>query len=260
MTRFIAVTSGKGGVGKTTTSINLGVALKNLGKDCIVLDGNLTTPDIALHLGVPKLPVTLNDVLEGKKTIVEATYLHASGLKIIPADISFNALKKINLKKLKSTFNELKGTSEIVVIDCGAGLSKDVLSVMRFADEVLIVTNPELTAVTNALKTIKAAEENNVTVLGVVLNKVGVNDEMSIKNVEALVDKPVIAVIPETDDAKKALKARHPLVYCYPRSNAAKAFEKLSSGLIGKEYELSNVIEERTSFFGYLLKKFGFKK
>jgi septum site-determining protein MinD len=260
MTRFIAVASGKGGVGKTTTSINLGVALKNIGKDCIVLDGNLTTPDIALHLGVPRLPVTLHDVLEGKKSILDATYLHASGLKVIPADISFKALKKINLKKLKSVFNGLKGTSEIVIIDCGAGLSKDVISVMRFADEVLVVTNPELVAVINALKTIKVAEENNVTVLGVVLNKVGINDEMSIKNVETLVDKPVIATIPETEDTKRALKAKHPLVYCYPRSNAAKSFERLALGLIGKEYESNNIIEERISFFSYLLQKFGFKK
>ncbi len=172
MTRFIAVVSGKGGVGKTTTSINLGVALKNLGRDSIVLDGSITTPDIGLHLGVPKLPITLHNVLEGDKSILNATYAHASGLKVIPADISFKALKKLNLKKLKEVFKGLKGASEIVIMDCGAGLGKDVISFMKFADEVLIVTNPELTAVTNALKTIRLAEENNITVLGVVLNRV----------------------------------------------------------------------------------------
>ena len=260
MTRFIAVVSGKGGVGKTTTSINLGVALKNLGKDCIVLDGNLTTPDIALYLGVPKVPVTLNDVLEGKKSILNATYAHASGLKVVPADISFDALKKLSLRKLKNVLNSLKGTSEIIIMDCGAGLGPDVISVMRFADEVLIVTNPELAAVTNALKTAKAAEENNATVLGVVLNKVSGNDEMSIENIETLVGKPIIATIPETDDVKKAMRARHPLVYCYPKAVVSKSFVRLASRLIGKEYETSEVVEDRVSFFGYLLRKFGLRK
>ena len=163
MTRFIAVVSGKGGVGKTTTSLNLGIALKNLGKDSLVLDGNLTTPDIGLHLGVPKLPYTLNDVLAGKKSILNATYIHASGLKVIPADISFKALKKIDIKGLKKVFKDLKGTSEIVIIDCGAGLGKDVISVMNFADEVLVVTNPDLTAVTNALKTATSNEPDSAS-------------------------------------------------------------------------------------------------
>ena len=259
MTRFIAIVSGKGGVGKTTTSINLGVALKSLRRDVIVLDGNLTTPDIGLHLGVPKLPITLHDVLEGKKSILDATYAHPSGLKLIPADISFKALKNLNLKKLKNIFKELKGTSEFIIMDCAAGLGNEVSSVMKFADEVLIVTNPELTAVTNALKTVKLAEEKNITVLGVVLNRVkGIKEEMSIENVEALVDKPVIGVIPETDDMKKSLVVKHPLVYYYPKSNAALAFKKLAAGLIGEDYE--GYVNEKKSLFGNILKKLGFKK
>jgi septum site-determining protein MinD len=254
MTRFIAVISGKGGVGKTTTSINLGVALKNLGKDSIVLDGNLTTPDIGLHLGVPKLPITLHDVLEGEKSILNAIYSHASGLKVIPADISFKALKKLNLKRLKEVFKDLKGASEIVIMDCGAGLSKDVISVMKFADEVLIVTNPELTAVTNALKTIKIAEENNITVLGVVLNRVkGSKEEISIENIESLVGHPVIGIVPETDDVKRSLNAKHPLVYCYPKSNASMAFKKLASKLSGA-VDYKEEIGDKNLFRSILLK------
>ncbi|MBW2981655.1 cell division ATPase MinD [Candidatus Woesearchaeota archaeon] len=259
MTRFIAVVSGKGGVGKTTTSINLGVALKSLGKDCAVLDGNLTTPDVGLHLGVPNLPVTLHDVLEGRKSVINATYSHASGLKIIPADISFKALKKLSLKNLNNLFKGLKGTSEIVIIDCGAGLSKDVQSIMKFADEILIVTNPELTAVTNALKTIKIAEENNITTLGIILNRVkGIKGELSIKNVEAMIGHPVIGTIPETDDVRRSFNAKHPLVYYYPKSKASIAFKKLASGLIGENHEED--IEEKVGLFKSILLKIGLRK
>jgi septum site-determining protein MinD len=143
-------------------------------------------------------------------------------------------------------------------MDCGAGLSKDVLSVMKFADEVLIVTNPELSAVTNALKTIKMAEENNKTVLGVILNRAKNNDNISIENVEALLEKPIIGVIPETDYMRKALKAKHPLVYYYPRSGPAKAFKRTAAWLAGEDYQ--DFEEEKKGFFGYILQKLGLKK
>ena len=71
MSKLITITSGKGGVGKTTTAINLGAALNAFGKDVVVLDANLTTPNVGLHLGAPLVPVSLNHVLSGKANIIE---------------------------------------------------------------------------------------------------------------------------------------------------------------------------------------------
>ena len=81
---------------------------------------------------------------------------------------------------------------------------------------------------------------------------------MSIKNVEALVDNPIIAVIPETDDTKRALNAKHPLVYSYPKSHASIAFNKLAGGLVGGSYE--DDIEEKKGFLETFLLRFGLKR
>src|SRR3989338_8055195 len=96
MTRVITITSGKGGVGKTTSAINIGAALNYLGKDVIVVDANLTTPNIGLHLGAPIVPVSLNHVLSGKAKISDALYEHESGLKIIPSSLSIKELRQLN--------------------------------------------------------------------------------------------------------------------------------------------------------------------
>lgn len=278
MTRFIVIASGKGGVGKTTLAINLGVALNNFGKDVIVLDGNLTTPNIGLYLGVPKVPITLHDVLEGKKSILDAVYRHASGLKVVPGDISVNALNKLDTAKreiskkeisgvdkgklyqqLKKAFQRLKGASEVVIIDSGAGLNKESLDVMELADEGLIVATPDLVSVTDALKTIKLAEEKNIPVLGVVLNMVRGDDlELSVENIETMLDRPVIAVIHESEVIRKAQAIKHPVVYSYPSSDAAGDFKKLAASLLGERYE-DNLNKGQTNWFDYVIRKLGLR-
>lgn len=255
MTRFIAVTSGKGGVGKTTTAINLGAAFKKLGKDTTVVDANFTTPDIGLSLGIPKHPSTINDVLEGKKTALDAVYMHASGIGIMPADISMDAIRDINLKNLKNVFKQLQGTAEIVLVDSPAGLGSEAQSIMDFADEVLVVTNPDLPSVTNALKTIKMAEEKEKTVIGVVLNKTkGDNIEMPVEDVEAMLETPIIGIIPEDDEVRKAQKEKHPVVHFNPKSKASANFRELASKLIGEEPEYKS---EKAGFLASLLRRMG---
>src|SRR3989338_6323163 len=115
MTKLITITSGKGGVGKTTTAINLGAALNGFGKEVIVVDANLTTPNVGLHLGAPIVPVSLNHVLSGRAKIDDAIYEHESGTKIVPGSLSARELRKWNNGKLNGIGKKLKRMSDYVI-------------------------------------------------------------------------------------------------------------------------------------------------
>ena len=116
MTKFITCVSGKGGVGKSVSTLNLAAAFNFFGKDCIVVDANLTTPNIGLHLGVPVVPINLHHVLNGKKHIAEAIYLHPSGIKIVPAGLALDDLRNVNADNLKRKLADLRGLTDFVII------------------------------------------------------------------------------------------------------------------------------------------------
>ena len=159
MTRIITITSGKGGVGKTTSAINIGAALNSFGKEVIIVDANLTTPNVGLHLGAPMVPVSLNHVLSGKAKISDAIYEHESGTKIIPSSLSVKELRQLNHGKLKEVSKKLKKLADIVILDSAAGLGEEAIAGMEAADDIIIVTNADILAVTDALKTSKLVEQ-----------------------------------------------------------------------------------------------------
>ncbi len=259
MTKYITCVSGKGGVGKSTSALNLAAALNFFGKDCIVVDANLTTPNIGLHLGVPVVPINLHNVLKGKNHIAEAIYLHPSGIKIIPAGLSLDDLRNINADHLKKKLSDLRGLTDFVIIDAAAGLGKEALAAMNAADELLIVTNPELPAVTDALKTIKLAEELKIPVRGIVVTRTKEdNHDMSIKNIEVLTETPVISIIPEDKNVRKALIKRDILVNHAPKSPAAIGYKQLAAGMLGIEFGEQPDPILRKGIFSKLLEKFGF--
>ena len=103
--KTIGLLSGKGGVGKTTSALNLAAALNSFGQDVIVLDGNLTTPNLALHLGIAQPETSIHHVLKGQKKIHEAIHTHNSGLKFIPGSLSLSDMQNLRLQRFKSIKN-----------------------------------------------------------------------------------------------------------------------------------------------------------
>lgn len=233
MTRFIAIVSGKGGVGKTTTAINLGVSLNRAGVDTILVDASLQTPDIGINLGSINLPVTLHEVLSKGRQIHEAIYQHQSGLKIIPGNIRIP--EEINTKNLKKSITKLRGAAEIVLIDLAAGFPEENIALMEIADEILIVTNPNLASVTNTLKSIKIAEEMNKTILGVVLNRTSNNLEMQQNNIHTMLGIPIISEIPESIEIKESQQQSQPVTFLHPGSAVSESYKNLAWLISGKK-------------------------
>lgn len=260
MSRIICITGGKGGVGKTTTAINLAAGLNYFDKSVTLVDTNLTTPNVGLHLGVPIVPVTLHDVLKGKNDISDAIYMHHSGLRVVPASIALSDLKNLEVNKLSEVISSLDGSTDFIIVDGAAGLGREALSGMKASDEVIIVTNPEMPAVTDALKTIKLCQEIGRTVLGVVVTKTNSrNKDMSIGDIEAILEKPVMGIIPEDRAVKFALSERDAVVHCYPSCAASVQYKKLCASLIGEEDYHEKISGEPSGFTKLIMKIFNLR-
>src|SRR3989338_3857685 len=242
MGKIITITSGKGGVGKTTTAINLATALNSLGKEVIIVDANLTTPNVGLHLGAPIVPISLNHVLCGKAKISEAIYEHESGTKVIPSSLSIGELKRLNHNKLKDIGKKLRKMADFIIYDSAAGLGEEALAAIESADELLLVTNPEIPAVTDALKTSKVIEELGKEVRGVIITRVRcVRTEMPIANVRDMLELPILGVIPEDSAVQSALVMKDALIHTHPKSKAAKAYRLIAARIIGNGNYRENV-------------------
>ena len=238
MARVIAIISGKGGVGKTTTAINVGAALNKFEKEVIVVDANLNTPNIGIHLGAPVVPITLNNVLKGKAKIEDAIYEHSSGTKIVPSSLSIKELTKFNVKNLPGAINDLKKISDFVIIDSAAGFGEEAMAVLEAGEEIVIVTNPEMPAVTDALKAIKVAREMGKDVKGIVVTRhKDQKYEMPLSSIKSMLESPIIGVIPEDAAVKKALTRRDAVVHTHPRSKASRKYHEIAAKIAGNGFE-----------------------
>jgi septum site-determining protein MinD len=238
MTKYVAIISAKGGVGKTAITINLTQALVGFGRQAIAVDADLTAPNVSVQLGMPQLHCTLHDVLNGKGTVQDCIYNHPSGIPVIGGRLAYELSDEVNYQKLVNLFSGLENMVEIVLIDAPPGMGNDARTVLQAVDSVIVITTPELPSVTDSRKTIKLARELGKEVIGVVLNEVRNEQyEMTKDNVEAFLDTKVIAVVPDDPAVRVAIYKNYPVVSTHPDSMAAVAIKKLAAGLIGERYE-----------------------
>ena len=235
MTRIIVVASGKGGVGKTTLTGNIGVALATFGKRAAVLDADVVMANLEIIMGLRNPPVSLIDVLSGRLNIEDVIYDGPGGVKIIPAGITLDGFNEENMEMLKAAIKEIPKDIEIVVIDAPAG--RDAAMVMDEGQEVLIVTTPEVSSVSDALKMKILAERMGAKTIGAILNMVENSPhELGTQEVENALDAGIICKIPYDTKVKDALAHETPFIIKYPRIDAAQQVLSLVAGLIGREY------------------------
>ena len=258
MGKIIVITSGKGGVGKTTTAINLGAAINYFNKNVLIIDGNLSTPNVGIHLGSPEVPINLNHVLSNKADVSEAVYEHESGMKVIPSSLSIKELKNTKLEKIKNFKKRFRKMSDYVIVDSSAGLGNEALSTIGLADDLIIITNPEIPAITDALKAIKIAEQMRKHIMGVIITKVRKDDiEMQPETVKEMLDIPVLGMVPHDLDVQRALNLRDAVVHTHPKSKSARAYKEIAAKILKVEYD-SN--KDREKILERLLKKLGLRK
>lgn len=232
--KVIGLLSGKGGVGKTSSAINLAAALNHFGKQVILCDANLTTPNVGLYLGTPAPQVTLHHALKGKKTLHDALQRHPSGFHFVVGSLALDDMKDLRLQRFKQ-LRELD--ADYVILDGAPGLGKEVLTIMENADELIVVTNPELPAITDALKTVKLAEELGKKILGILVTRVKNDDlDISLRNIEALIEYPIIGVIPEDSTIREAQAVKDAIIHTHQNAPAAEGYLKLAASICGTAY------------------------
>ncbi|MCX6748355.1 MAG: cell division ATPase MinD [Candidatus Pacearchaeota archaeon] len=235
MSTVYAIISGKGGVGKTSSAVNLGAALNKFKEDVVIVDANLTTPNLGLYFGAPIVPVNLNHVLQNKAEIGEAIYEHESGTKIIPSSLSLKDVKKIDSKKMEEITKDLKKISNYIILDSAAGLGEEAKFAINSADEIIVVANPNILSVTDALKTITLAKELNKQVKGVIVTRVsGDRNEMPLQSIKEMLEVPILGIIPEDKAIGESLAKKNAVVHTRPGSKSAQAYLDLAAKILGK--------------------------
>ncbi len=236
MTRIIAVASGKGGVGKTVITANLGVAMALAGKKVIMVDADLDMANLELVLGMHGRPITLQDVLNGEARIEDAIYDAPGGAKFVPAGVPVRQFKRVDPEKLAKTIAELSAYGDIILLDVPAGIGRDVIACFAAAKEVLIVSMPEVTSATDAYKTKLLAEKMGAKVIGLVINfwrkeKPGMKPE----EIADLLETQILAQIPHDEEFRR-LSQKSKLVVLEKKDNpAAAAILSLAAKILGEE-------------------------
>ncbi len=236
MTKFLGILSAKGGVGKTTTALNLAASMAQFNPRVMLIDGNLSTPHIGLHLGIVKNTDSLQKALIENKSLLGAAYQHKSGLKFIFGDISIT--QSIDTAKFTKSIRNLNGLFDYIVVDSPAGLNNETISVIEAIDKAIIVVNPDILSCTEGLRLIKLLESKGKEVIGIVLNKVNnEKHEISPKDTEIMLGKQILIEIPEDNIFKKALSESSILSYSYPTNKISEKYKELGALLVGHEYK-----------------------
>ena len=235
MVKVIGIISIKGGVGKTSAVSALAAALANeFGKRVLVVDANFSSPNLGLHLGVLEPEKTIHHVLESKIKAKEAIYDSGYGFDVIMGGL-FKG--RVNPFKLREKLAEVKHKYDIVLIDASPNLNEEVLSAMIAADELIVITTPDVVTLSSTLHAVKLAKEKKTPIIGLILNKVyGKKFELSLNDIENTAGVNVIAVLPHEVQVLEALSKNIPSTL-HKETASTREYKKLAGMLVGENYE-----------------------
>lgn len=242
--RVLSVTSGKGGVGKTNVVVNLAMALAQLGQHVLVWDADLGLANIDVLLGL-KPQYTINNLLEGDRTLREILVEGPCGFKIMPASSGIQELSQLgegHKMRLLTELDEYDQDLNYLLIDTGAGISSNVMYFNLAAQERIVVVTPEPTSITDAYALIKVmSTKYNEKRFKILPNQVtGVKEAKAVFSLLAAVadqhlssiSLDYIGFIPRDDHLLKAVRQQRAVLDAYPGTEASKHFKELAKNVM----------------------------
>lgn len=270
--RVITVTSGKGGVGKTSVSVNLAISLSQMGKRVVVLDADFGLANIEIMLGI-RPQFNLADLMFRGKNIKDIITYGPENIGFISGGSGINEMANLTREQvfhLIQKMNELDQLADVIIVDTGAGIGDSVLEFVAASSEVLLVATPEPTSITDAYALLKSLNRCSsyrpgTTVVKMIANQVRGNGDARelFEKIGIVVNKflnieiEYLGEIPYDTNMSKAVMRQEPLSIAAPNSSAARSVRKIANILENKQEESSKGFGIMHLFTSVIKMKFG---
>ena len=240
MGEVIVITSGKGGVGKTTTTANIGIGLASKGKKVVVIDTDLGLRNLDVVMGLEnRIVYNLVDVISGGCRMKQALIKdkrHA-GLYLMPAAQTRDKTS-VTPEQMSKLVEELKSEFDYIILDCPAGIEQGFKNAIAAADRALIVTTPEVSAIRDADRIIGLLEANDIHKIDLVINRIRMDmvergDMLSKDDVLDILAVDLIGIVPDDENIVISTNQGEPLVGS--NTPAGKAYQNICNRVMGKD-------------------------
>ncbi len=260
--RVIVITSGKGGVGKTTTSANIGSALAKQGHSVVLIDTDIGLRNLDLLLGLEnRIVYTLVDVVEKRCKLKQALVKDKKNPNLcLLAAAQTRDKSSVSAEQLKEITEKLKSDYDFILVDCPAGIEQGFQTAIAGASEAIVVTTPEMSAVRDAdriiglLEAAEGIESYKLLINRVRPNMIKSNDMMSVEDVEGILSCDKIGIIPEDTGIITSTNRGEPIIN-NEKSLAGKAYINVARRIVGEDVPFLD-IDEPKDFVGKIKKFF----
>ena len=256
----ITITSGKGGVGKTTATANIGAALAARGKSVVLIDSDIGLRNLDIVLGLEnRIVYDLVDVVEGACRLRQAMIRdkRLNNLHLIPA-AQTREKDAVSPEQMQSLTDELRQQFDFILIDSPAGIEQGFRNAIAGADEVLVVTNPEVSSVRDADRIIGLVEAAELPSPRLILNRLNPllvrrGDMMSMDDVAEILSIPLVGIVPDDETIVTSTNRGEPAAL-NPQSRAGQAFRDIAARLTGEDVPMLNQDEPKDGALRRLLR------
>lgn len=258
MARKIVITSGKGGVGKTTLTANLGISLSNMGQRVLMIDVDFGLNNLDVAMGVEnKVVYNICDVLDGRCRIKQAIIQCAEkkNLFVLPSGNADGILNSLNTNNIRLLIEDVSAVFDYVLLDCPAGIDIGFHRAVSCADEAIIVSTPSLTSLRDADKVVSVISGYNLSSIGLVINRARgdlmLNEKMMMPyDIQALLKTELIGVLPEEDAVFLSMGTRLPR-----SSDSHKAYKILAGNIHNGTKKMFDVLGKYSGFWGSIRRR-----